>query len=89
MSIGTFLRKMGPGHWNYTDGAANVIQINPSSFDISWAGAGTTNAPATSNYWIGAIGVNNDGAASANVYWIVEISGVFTWVDTGKTVTTL
>ncbi len=63
--------------------------INPSVFDVSWAGAGTTNAPATADYWEGAVGINNDGATGANVYHIVEISGTLTWVDTGATVANL
>ena len=51
-----------------------------------WAGAGTTNAPAAANYREGSLGANNDGASTANVYHVVNVANVPTWVDTGATV---
>lgn len=55
-------------------------------FNAFWAGAGTTNAPAAANYQQGSLGANQDGAAAANVYHVVKVAGVKTWIDTGATV---
>ena len=71
---------------NGNPAGSGVFEIlQPAGFDITWAGAGTTNAPATTDYWAGAAGINNDGATGANVYHVVEIAGVLTWIDTGAT----
>jgi hypothetical protein len=55
-------------------------------FNAFWAGAGTTNAPPADEYQQGSLGANNDGASTANVYHVVRVAGVHTWVDTGATV---
>lgn len=55
-------------------------------FTAFWAGAGTTNAPSAAEYRLGSLGANNDGATTANVYHVVPVAGVNTWVDTGATV---
>ena len=58
-------------------------------FTTFWAGAGTTNAPDAASYKIGTLGANNDGASSADVYHVVDVAGVYTWVSTGATVTNI
>lgn len=55
-------------------------------FMAFWAGAGTTNAPPAANFQEGSLGANNDGASSANVYHVVNVANVPTWVSTGATV---
>ena len=55
-------------------------------FTTFWAGASTTNAPPAKDFKEGTIGANNDGATGANVFHVVNVSGTFTWVDTGATV---
>jgi len=50
-----------------------------------WSGAGTTNAPDASGLPNFIRGVNADGAATANIYWVIDGS----WTDTGATVAQL
>jgi len=80
---------LGKSELHGRDNAAFVMNPHPSVFDISWTGAGIGGAPATSNYWAGAIGVDNDGATGALVYHVVEIAGTLTWVATGTTINNL
>lgn len=72
-----------------------VRVVNPSTGKVGflansmvshqWAGAGTTNAPTATGWPDFVVGVNNGGAATANVYW--TINGA--WVSVGATVANL
>lgn len=50
-----------------------------------WSSTGSTNAPDAKQLPNFTVGVNNDGATAANVYWVINGS----WVDTGATVANL
>ena len=67
-----------------SDSGAASVTVSGALVSHFWAGTGTTNAPAT-NVVSGQIGVNNDGATTANVY---HYNGT-AWVDTGATVLNL
>jgi hypothetical protein len=68
---------------NSLGGKTKNLAINEDNgaFNHIWSGAGTTNAP--TNAVEGAVGANNDGAATGNVY---VFNNLKTWVDTGQTV---
>jgi len=72
----------GRGFLEGTNGAAHVY-ASPVSY--YWADVGTTNAPTATNIPDFTLGVNQNGIAAADVYWV--IGG--TWVDTGASVTNL
>ena len=50
---------------------------------VSWSGAGTTNGDTLRGIAVGTIGVNNDMASTANVYWYNSLGE---WKDTTQTV---
>lgn len=63
--------------------AATGNPVTVTRVHVIWAGASTTNAPASAA--MGTIGANSGGATTGNVYhW----SGS-AWVDTGATVANL
>lgn len=63
----------------------NHAHVRGSLIEYFWTAAGTTNAPDPTDIPNGAIGANQSGIASANVYHVVGAS----WVDTGAVVSNL